>query len=161
FGASWLFGASGQNPVVFEKLAWAMVVLGALLGIPWLIFTQDKTRFRDGAIFALALAGAGLAAYGFMRGLRAIFDANVLAIAPAPLDATPAILTLGPPALLVGFGVCGSLYVGLVGRVFFERSREWWGRLNACLVIAGCAWFGVFALSFYASAALEWFVAAA
>jgi hypothetical protein len=43
----------------------------------------------------------------------------------------------------------------------FERSREWWGRLNACLMIAGCAWFGVFALSFYASAALEWFVAAA
>jgi hypothetical protein len=161
FGASWLFGASGQNPVVFEELAWAMVVLGALLGIPWLIFTRDERRFRDGAIFALALSGAGLAAYGFMRGLRAIFDANVLAIAPAPLGATPAILTLGPPALLVGFGVCGSLYVGLVGRVFFERSREWWGRLNACLMIAGCAWFGVFALSFYASAALEWFVAAA
>ena len=161
FGASWLFGASGQNPVVFVELAWAMVVLGALLGIPWLIFTQDKTRFRDGAIFALALAGAGLAAYGFMRGLRAIFDSNILAIAPAPLAATPAILTLGPPALLVGFGLCGWLYVGLVGRVFFERSREWWGRLNACLMIAGCAWFGMFALSFYATAALEWFVAAA
>ena len=161
FGASWLFGASGQNPVVFVELAWAMAVLGVLLGLPWLIFTHDPNRFRDGVVFALALAGAGLAAYGFMRGLRAIFDANVLAIAPAPLAATPAILTLGPPALLVGFGVCGSLYVGLVGRVFFERSREWWGRLNACLMIAGCAWFGVFALSFYASAALEWFVAAA
>jgi len=161
FGASWLFGASGQNPVAFVELAWAMAVLGVLLGLPWLIFTHDPNRFRDGFVFALALAGAGLAAYGFMRGLRAIFDANILAIAPDPLGATPAILTLGPPALLVGFGVCGSLYVGLVGRVFFERSREWWGRLNACLMIAGCAWFSVFALSFYASAALEWFVAAA
>src|SRR5262249_61905620 len=109
----------------------------------------------------LALAGRRLPASRSMRRLRPIFDATVPALAPPPLGATPAILTLGPPALLVGFGVCGSLYVGLVGRVFFERSREWWGRLNACLMIAGCAWFGVFALSFYASAALEWFVAAA
>ena len=161
FGALWLFGSPGQSPLGFVHFVIAIGVLVVLLGVPWLFLTQDENRLGDSVVFVLAFAGSGLAAYGFLHALRKIFDANILAIAGAPLGAMPAILTLGPPTLLIGFGVCGSLYVGLVGRVFFERSREWWGRLNACLMLAGCAWFGVFALSFYASALLEWFVAAA
>ena len=160
-GALWLFGSPGASPLGFVGFAIAIGVLVLVLGVPWLVLTEDPGRFRDAFIFILAFAGAGLAAYGFLRALRAIFDAEVLAVAGAPLGAMPAILTLGPPALLIGFGVCGSLYVGLVGRAFFERSREWWGRLNATLMIAGCAWFTWFALTFYASALLEWLVAAA
>jgi hypothetical protein len=51
-----------------------------------------------------------------------------------------AMLTFGPPALLFSFSVGTTVFTGLVGRAYFERSREWWSRLNACLLTAGLVW---------------------
>ena len=36
------------------------------------------------------------------------------------------IFTWGPPTIMLCFGICISVWLGLVGRAFFEPSREWW-----------------------------------
>ncbi|MDP8986263.1 MAG: patatin-like phospholipase family protein [Pseudomonadota bacterium] len=66
------------------------------------------------------------------------------------------LLVLGPPAFLVTFGLGGFIFVGLAGRAYFERSREWWSRLNAWFILIGTAWFFYMATSFYAAPLTEW-----
>jgi hypothetical protein len=66
------------------------------------------------------------------------------------------LLVLGPPAFLVTFGLGGFIFVGLAGRAYFERSREWWSRLNAWFILIGTAWFVYMATSFYAAPLTEW-----
>ena len=56
-------------------------------------------------------------------------------------------LTFGPATILATFGLCGSLIVGLVGRVYCEQSREWWGRLNAWLGVIAVGWLAWFGLA--------------
>jgi hypothetical protein len=58
--------------------------------------------------------------------------------------------------LLVALGVATSVYTGLVGRVFFERSREWWSRLNAWLLIVAVVWALWGALAFFSLPLLQW-----
>jgi len=66
------------------------------------------------------------------------------------------LLVLGPPAFLVTFGLGGFIFVGLAGRAYFERSREWWSRLNAWFLLIGTAWFVYMATAFYAAPLTEW-----
>jgi hypothetical protein len=70
-------------------------------------------------------------------------------------------LTFAPGLVLLTFAVSGSVFVGLVGRAYYERSREWWSRLNAFLAACGVgllAWGG---LVFYAPALMDWLFALA
>jgi hypothetical protein len=60
------------------------------------------------------------------------------------------LLTVGAPLVLGIFLLAGTLHIGLMGIVFSDRRREWWGRLGGCLLLWGLAWMVVFwvALSF-------------
>ena len=65
-------------------------------------------------------------------------------------------LAFGAPALLGVFGIMGSVVVGMVGRNYQERTREWWSRLNAWFIFTGVGWFALVFLSFYAAPLLSW-----
>lgn len=67
-----------------------------------------------------------------------------------------AMATWGPPCMLVA--ICGSstVFIGIVGRRFFEQSREWWSRLNAWLLTLAAIWVLWFLLATYALPAFLW-----
>ena len=63
---------------------------------------------------------------------------------------------LGVPLLLVIMTLGGILYVGLMGRGFGTRSREWWGRIGAWIKLYGLVYLAVFAISIYGAKWLDW-----
>jgi len=77
----------------------------------------------------------------------AAFSANL--VAP--------ILTYGPSSMLLIFGICICLWIGLVGRQFSEDSREWWSRLGGWIIFLALCWMAITLLTFYVPA---WIAAA-
>lgn len=77
--------------------------------------------------------------------------------------ASPAVplVALGPPILLGLFGVTMILSVGLVGRLYTDKSREWWARQGGWTAICVIAWLGLAAVSLYAPPALGYLHAVA
>lgn len=92
--------------------------------------------------------------------------AGVLVIAAAsyllpPEEAGPfeyqvVLLCLGVPIFLAALGVTTTVYTGMVGRAYYERSREWWSRLNAWLMTIAFGWAIWCSLTFFSLPALEW-----
>lgn len=66
------------------------------------------------------------------------------------------LLCLGVPIFLSALGVTTTVYTGMVGRAYFERSREWWSRLNAWLMTIAFGWAIWCLLTFFSLPALEW-----
>jgi hypothetical protein len=48
------------------------------------------------------------------------------------------------------------VFVGVIGRAYYERSREWWSRLNAWFITIGFVWFALFWLTFYSVPMVDW-----
>jgi predicted acylesterase/phospholipase RssA len=109
---------------------------------------------RETGVYVLAGIAAILAGGGTLIALYAGWH-KLVAADPALLQ--PVLLTLaGPPALLLVFAVASTVFTGLVGRVYAERSREWWSRMNAGYLFIAGAWLAVAALSFFALPLLVW-----
>jgi hypothetical protein len=58
-------------------------------------------------------------------------------------------LTAGLPLVVGIFLLAGTLQIGLMGIVFPDRQREWWGRLGGWLLLWGLAWLGIFWVALY------------
>lgn len=58
-------------------------------------------------------------------------------------------LIYGVPLVVGIFLLAGTLHIGLMGRVFPDRRREWWGRLAGWLLLWGLMWLAVFWLALY------------
>lgn len=136
-----------------------LLALAGVLWVPWSLWHAAGTigealrkTAAEACIFALAYAGALAAGLALLR----LFTQVVLPTAPGEVERAANLLTFGPPALLITFGVSGSVLVGLVGRAYEERTREWWGRMNAWFVTLGLAWLALFLLSFYVPPVLRW-----
>lgn len=114
-----------------------------------------KTLMSDAAISLLA----GVVGFGVSAAVLAALRGFLLLSAVPSVRQTAHILTFGPPALLIGFGISGSVFVGIIGRAYFERSREWWSRLNAWFISIGFVWFALFWLTFYAVPMVDWALA--
>ncbi len=59
------------------------------------------------------------------------------------------IVTVGPAAMMIIFGICISIWIGLIGRSYREDSREWWARLGGWVMFFGLSWLVVTLLFFY------------
>ncbi|MDQ2988689.1 MAG: patatin-like phospholipase family protein, partial [Pseudomonadota bacterium] len=70
------------------------------------------------------------------------------------LDSTIPLVAFGMPALLSVFGITMILAVGLVGRLYTDKSREWWARQGGWTSICVIAWLALAAVSLYAPPAL-------
>lgn len=66
------------------------------------------------------------------------------------------LLCLGVPVFLAALGVTTTVYTGMVGRAYYERSREWWSRLNAWLMSISFGWAIWCLLTFFSLPLLEW-----
>jgi hypothetical protein len=74
-------------------------------------------------------------------------------------DKLALLVTVGPSAFLLTFGIATTAFIGLVGRVYWERAREWWSRLNAWFVTIAVVWVVWCAYSFYSLPLFDWIVA--
>jgi hypothetical protein len=62
------------------------------------------------------------------------------------------LVSMGIPFMLFAFGITMILAVGLVGRMYAEKSREWWSRQGGWTAICTISWLVVVGLSLYAPA---------
>ena len=99
------------------------------------------------------LAGA-VAPSGVYAGTVASAAAAAPADASAVFDLTVPVVAFGMPILLSTFGFTMVLCVGLVGRLYSDRSREWWSRQSGWTTIIVTGWVALVAVSLYAPAML-------
>lgn len=66
------------------------------------------------------------------------------------------LVTFGMPVLLMIAGICMIFMVGLLGRLYTDRSREWWSRQGGLTTVVIMAWIALFATSLYAPPMLAW-----
>ena len=64
-------------------------------------------------------------------------------------------MVFGTPLLLAVFSVCGSLYIGLMGRLFDSGTREWLSRLGAWILIAIISYSVLCGISIYGPVLVE------
>lgn len=60
--------------------------------------------------------------------------------------------SMGIPFMLIVFSLTTTLAIGLVGRMYAEKSREWWSRQGGWATICTVSWLAVVALGLYAPA---------
>jgi hypothetical protein len=61
----------------------------------------------------------------------------------------PPRLTLGAPLVVFIFCLAGSLHIGLMGTIFRDWKREWWGRLGGWLMLGGIVWTSIFWIALF------------
>jgi hypothetical protein len=154
-GSIWLFGMPAGEDPDWMAGAWATALLLSAGGIFWMAVELWRGMrlwvvLKEALVFAIAGVIAIGASFGVLVIAHAIFGGSdgVRQIAT--------LLTIGPPAFLFAFAVGGSIFVGLVGRVYFERSREWWGRMNSSFFIVGLGWLGMMGCVFFVPAWTDW-----
>jgi hypothetical protein len=77
-----------------------------------------------------------------------------MALGPQAASTTIPLVAFGMPVLLSLFGIAMILSVGLVGRLYTDKSREWWARQGGWTAICVIAWLALAAVSLYAPPAL-------
>ncbi|MFN0299758.1 MAG: hypothetical protein ACKVQU_05325 [Burkholderiales bacterium] len=114
---------------------------------PW----QSGKMVASIVVFTLAGIVSIAAATACFVGVREAFAGRANGTALVMLQ-----LTLAPPLAMLTFGVCGSLFVGTVGREYAEGSREWWARLNAFFVRMAFVLLFWFGMAFGSAGIVNW-----
>jgi predicted acylesterase/phospholipase RssA len=164
-GALWLF----RQPTL-DGLTQAIRYFVLLLLVVWVVWFVTSVSKRNGpgvqvvAFEAIVYLLAGSVAFGV--GIGAVYlvysfwsttlGGTFVVDGPNPARELALVIALGPPAILGAFGLASIVFTGLVGRVYFERSREWWSRMSSWLMIITAAWLSLALLSFYALPLLKW-----
>ncbi len=81
--------------------------------------------------FAMLLLGIGVGVLSWVL----FFE-----IYPSKIISLSHFVALGPPLLLTGFAMAGSLFVGLTSRVLKDEDREWLSRAGAWLTLVLLGW---------------------
>jgi hypothetical protein len=66
------------------------------------------------------------------------------------------VVSFGPPLVMLIFLLVATLQLGLIGRLFPDPRREWWGRLGGWLLILSLTWAAIFSLSLYSPLLVAW-----
>jgi len=84
------------------------------------------------------------------------FSTKVLKLWSAGRDHVWHVVSFGPPLVMVIFLLVAALQLGLIGRLYPDPRREWWGRLGGWLLILSIAWATIFGLSLYSPLLVAW-----
>lgn len=122
--------------------AYGVIWLVALIVVlaNWLLkreISEPEEKGRAVGILLKALICA-LMAGAFGGGLFAVLSEQTKSWGPTQG------LTFGVPLVLGIYLLTVTLYIGLMGRPFHDRWREWWGRLDGWLLLWGGAWLASF-----------------
>jgi hypothetical protein len=80
--------------------------------------------------------------------------ASIPAAPAMEANTTVPLVAFGMPTLLSLFGFTMILSVGVVGRMYTDRSREWWSRQSGWTTIIVTGWFALVTVSLYAPAVI-------
>jgi hypothetical protein len=137
-----LIGAIGYCAI------WGLARLGELIYGKQINQTKMKVekvnsrrpRFRgEWMIEAGAALGAGALAGWLFALLSGLPFFNCEAVA----------LTVGVPLVVAVFLLAGVLQIGLMGVIFRDWKREWWGRLGGWLLLFAIVWLALFWLALF------------
>jgi Patatin-like phospholipase len=163
FGATfWLLFGDFANYSPLEAVAWALLIFLAGVGIAWTIGlaiakrlakaagkpAPEPAAWRDAGVYALASIPAVVVGAALLTYVRHWLVGD----GQGPINPNHQMIemiTWGPPAILLSFGICLSIWIGLVGRTYQEPSREWWSRAGGSFLIISVACFAWFAFAFY------------
>jgi hypothetical protein len=145
--AAWVIAISlHAHTETWRHWKWMPYVALGIAAINLLVWIFRRSAVKDfwyRLIFLLISAGVGcLLVWGLTLPYSKLAD-----------DART---VLGVPLLLGVMFLGGILYIGLMGQGFRTRSREWWGRIGAWIIIYGLGYLVVFAISIYGAAWLNW-----
>jgi hypothetical protein len=170
-GSFWLLGSGAAFEKSTSRFTLWTAILMVLVWLGWLgielwraykdglysgaRWARVKNLFRAAGVFAVAGVIAVAVGVGLMAYVHRQFQLH------GTTHDMAALLAFGPAALLVIFGITGSIFVGLVGRTYYERSREWWSRMSASFFTIGAAWLLLTSCAFYVPAFAEWAYASA
>lgn len=159
FTAVWL----GSGPAKTGRDAlYACAYVGILLVLllaTWAVAEYLKPRderMKPGDFAVIALAAPIAFAAGILALMALYTGWHALLDSATDMQRQIMLLLAGPPAVVFAFGVATTVFTGMVGRVYFERSREWWSRLNAWLLSLGTGWAVWIALAFLTLPLLHW-----
>ena len=79
-----------------------------------------------------------------------------LVLSRDPLNHPVNLVTFGMPMALAIFGVSMVLLVGLLGRAYSDRSREWWSRMGGWTIIFTSGWVVLFSICLYGPPFVSW-----
>jgi hypothetical protein len=109
--------------------------------IVYVLFRNPKKFFKllfgPITLLAMPLVGVGVGVLAWV-----LFDE----IYPSDIISLSHFMALGPPLLLVGFAMAGSLFVGLTSRVLKDEDREWMSRAGAWLTMVILLWTAICSL---------------
>lgn len=77
---------------------------------------------------------------------------DIAIVAPSLVD----VISYVPALLLCIFGVSIIIMIGLIGRAYSDRTREWWSRLVAWTIICTTGWTALTLLSMYSPVVMSW-----
>lgn len=124
------------------------------------ITTPTATQAVTSAAMAVTSAAQAVtnAALGGAISAPPAVASTVVAATPAPgANRTVPIIAFGMPILLALFGLTMVLCVGLVGRLYTDKSREWWSRQSGWTAIFLMGWLVLITVSLYAPAVVGYF----
>ncbi|MDB5754841.1 MAG: hypothetical protein JWR56_1269 [Massilia sp.] len=123
-------------------------------GQPPMQWTQACQQGFGHFLCALVALGAGALMLTWSVSRIGQHDRSVAAL-DSPAQGMH-LISYGMPFILAIFGLAMILAIGLVGRMYNDKSREWWSRQGGWTAICTIAWFGLAGVSLYAPPVLGW-----
>jgi Patatin-like phospholipase len=164
FIAAWLIALWTWRGMAWLWPLWMWIGLGILgFGVTWVIAAVIGFRRPQGhsvpwnsgivvfkcSLYALASGTvAGLLLWVFAKDVIKpwVFSDGTLWY----------VVSFGTPLVVGIFLLVAALQLGLMGILYPDPRREWWGRLGGWLLILSVAWAAAFALSVYSPLAVLW-----
>jgi len=161
FAVAILVALPNTSPIPDTAAPWAGA---AAYLMAWLLGITVAGAVADLGTSGSQAQGAEEALVGWVDLLCIVFSAPVAGALAGWLYAVlwqsmgswseKAHLTFGVPLILGIFLLAGTLHIGLMGKRFPDRRREWWGRLGGWLLLWGVVWLVVFWVTLY----FPWYV---
>ena len=168
FGSVWLwYEFEGAQPYFMDWHYWlvAGLIYLSVWGIAWRLGQQingengvrttqsggDWSQVGLHLIFSIAalIIGHGMIAFVLTQFERPtkVHD---------PLNHPVNLVTFGMAVALSIFGIAMILLVGLLGRAYSDRSREWWSRMGGWTIIFTIGWVVLSTISLYGPPFITW-----
>ncbi|HTE01465.1 MAG TPA: patatin-like phospholipase family protein [Mucilaginibacter sp.] len=138
--SSWLYHDSPGHPGYLGKvsLLWPAALAGAaaMLAIAYIglyrLCAQRplEKKLVDGAIIGSSLVAAAAGLF-LLSGVWMLFLQRQSAFPAFPLKAEKWVFIAGPPLILECISCCVVIRMALMGKLFPDERREWWGRMGA------------------------------
>ncbi|WDM89246.1 patatin-like phospholipase family protein [Pseudomonas asiatica] len=143
--------------IIIPKVRYLAVLLMALQ-VLWMtveLLSNKPWRQIISDVFVQSLAGGVALIVGVLL-LMAVSNLFPTGNYLDALEHKIILISLGVPVFLAVLGLTTTVYTGVVGRAYFERSREWWSRLNAWLITIALGWASLCLLTFFSLSLVEW-----